>query len=222
MPSRSGQVRLLVLLALLCAAGVAVLALLFYGSDRFNDLDTRATAKLLAADGSGIEAVADAAADLANGGPLLLFTLILVGLGIHWRRPTHLIAGLAVVLLANVTTQGMKLVLSHPRVQSELGASYPVEIAYPSGHTTAAFSVGFALWLTAPPRRRRLAGLVGLVYGLLVGAGVVVAGWHYLSDVAGAVMVVGFWAALAMAALLAGGYEQAGTEGSGPRGASYS
>ncbi len=199
--------RRLILLALLCAAGVALLALLFYGSDRFNDLDTRATAKLLAGEGSRAESVGDAASDLANGGPLLLFTAILAGLGLYWRRPTHLLAGLAVVVLANVTTQAMKIVLSHPRVQGELGASYPIEIGYPSGHTTAAFSVGFALWLVSPPERRRLAALVGAGYGLLVGAGVVVAGWHYLSDVAGAIMVVGFWAALAMALLVSGGYE---------------
>ena len=204
--------RRLILFALLCAAGVALLALLFYGSDRFNDLDTRATAKLLAAEGSRAESVGDAASDLANGGPLLLFLTILVGLGLYWRRPAHLIAGIAVVVLANLTTQGMKIVLSHPRVQGELGASYPIEIGYPSGHTTAAFSVGFALWLVAPPERRRLAGLIGIGYGLLVGAGVVVAGWHYLSDVAGAIMVVGFWAALVMAALVSGGYEPAGSE----------
>ena len=222
MPS---TVRRLLLFALLCAAGVAVLALLFYGSDRFSDLDTRATAKLLATEGSRSESVADAASDLANGGPLLHFTLILVGLGLYWRRPAHLLAGLAVVVLANLTTQGMKLVLSHPRVQGEFGASYPIEIGYPSGHTTAAFSVGFALWLTAPPGRRLLAGLVGVGYGLVVGAGVVVAGWHYLSDVAGAIMVVGFWAALAMAALVSGGYEpspsapdrQAGGDAAQPR-----
>ncbi len=184
-----------------------MLALLFYGSDRFNDLDVRATAKLLATEGSRGEAVADAASDLANGGPLLLFTAILVGLGLYWRRPAQLFAGLFVVVLANVTTQLMKIVLSHPRVQGELGASYPIEIGYPSGHTTAAFSVGFALWLTAPPDRRLLAGLVGAAYGLLVGVGVVVAGWHYLSDVAGAIMVVGFWASLAMAALISTGHE---------------
>ncbi len=198
---------------MLCAAGVALLALMFYGSDRFNDFDARATAKLLAAEGSRTEAVADAASDLANGGPLLLLTAVLVGLGFHWRRPAHLTAGLAVIVLANATTQLMKVALSHPRLQGELGATYPIEIGYPSGHTTAAFSVGFALWLTAPPDRRRSAGLVGLAYGLLVGAGVVIAGWHYLSDVAGAIMVVGFWAALAMASLVSTGYESRGGRG---------
>jgi membrane-associated phospholipid phosphatase len=197
----------LILFAMLCAAGVALLALLFYGSDRFNDLDARATAKLLAAEGSGREGMADAAADLANGGPLLIFTTVLVGFGLYWRRPVHLLAGLGVVVLANSTTQLMKLALSHPRLQGELGATYPMEIGYPSGHTTAAFAAGFALWLTAPPDRRWLAGSIGLAYGMLVGAGVVVAGWHYLSDVTGAIMVVGFWSALAMAWLVSSGYE---------------
>lgn len=207
MPTRRELIRGLILLAVLCAAGVALLALLFYGSDRFNDLDTRATAKLLAAEGSRSESLAASASDLANGGPLLVFMLVLAGLAVLWRRSVHLLAGVAVVVLANLTTQGMKVVLSHPRVQGELGASYPIEIGYPSGHTTAAFSIGFALWVLAPPGRRMLAGTIGLIYGVGVGAGVVVAGWHYLSDVAGAIMVVGFWAALTMAALVSSGHE---------------
>jgi membrane-associated phospholipid phosphatase len=211
---KPGLSRRLIILALLCALGVAVLALLFYESTRFNDLDTRVTSRLLAESGTRAEAVADFASDLANGGPLLFFLTGLGALGLYWRRPVHLLAGFAVVVLANLTTQGMKIVLSHPRVQGELGASYPVEIGYPSGHTTAAFAIGFALWLVAPPGRRVAAGSIGLAYGIAVGIGVVVAGWHYISDVVGAVMVVGFWAALAMAALVTSGHEPPET---GPR-----
>lgn len=203
---RSLAVRLLIL-AGLCAAGVAVLGALFYLSDRFNDLDSRTTARLLAETGSGAESLADAAADAANVVPLLVLMAGVTGLGLYWRRPAWLAAGLAVFVAANLTTQLMKVVLSHPRVQGELGASYPVLIGYPSGHTTAAFSVGAALWLVAPPGRRTVAGLVGLAYGSLVGIGVIVAGWHFVSDVVGAVLVVGFWLALAVAALVATGFE---------------
>jgi membrane-associated phospholipid phosphatase len=97
----------------------------------------------------------------------------------------------------------MKLVLAHPDLQGALGATNPVEIDYPSGHTTAAFGLGFALWLTAPPDSRGWAGAAGLIFGAAVGIGVVVAGWHYVSDVFGAVMVVGFWASIALAGLVA-------------------
>ena len=199
---RRDLIRNLLVFALLCAVGVAGLGVLFYLSDRFNDLDTRATARLLADSGSGAESLADAASDAANGPALLVLMVVIAGLGLYWRRPAWLVAGVAVFVAANLTTQLMKLVLSHPRVQGELGASYPILIGYPSGHTTAAFSLGFGLWVVAPPGRRTVAGLIGLAYGTLVGAGVVVAGWHFISDVIGAVLVVGFWAALAMAALV--------------------
>lgn len=205
--SRRELITGLLAFAALCVAGVAVLGALFYLSDRFNSFDTRVTARMLAEPGTGAESLADAAADAANALPLLVLMMGVVGLGLYWRRPAWLVAGAAVFVAANLTTQLMKLALSHPRVQGELGASYPVLIGYPSGHTTAAFSVGVALWLVAPPGRRALVGLIGLAYGAAVGIGVVVAGWHFVSDVIGAVLVVGFWAALAIAALVAANLE---------------
>ena len=66
------------------------------------------------------------------------------------------------------------------------------------------------LWLVTPPKWRPWAAIAGTAYGLAVAAGVVVAGWHLVSDVLGAAMVVGFWACVAMAALI-----QAGLEGRG-------
>lgn len=194
-------VRRLLIGALLCAAGVALLALLFYGSDRFNDLDHRLTARLLAPEGSLRESAFHAAAELAEPVPLAVALAAVTVLGLIWRRPWHLLAAGGVVLAANVTTQVMKAVLAHPRLQGAFGATHHIDVGYPSGHTTAAFSAGFALWLVAPVRYRRRAGLIGVAYGCLVAAGVVVAGWHYVSDVLGAILVVGFWGMLALAAL---------------------
>ncbi len=200
-------VQRLIFIAFACAAGVALLGLLFYQSARFNHYDTTLTAHLLAPAGSLREEIAEFAADGGNSGPLALGLLATVVLGIAWRRPWQLGAGIAVFLFANFSTQMLKLVLSHPRLQGALGAGYPIEIGYPSGHTTGALSLGFALWLTAPPGWRGWAGLAGLAYGAAVGLGVIIAGWHFISDVIGAVLVVGFWAALALAALSAAGKE---------------
>jgi membrane-associated phospholipid phosphatase len=196
-------IKRLLLAAFASAAGVGLLGLLFYQSTRFNDLDVTLTTDLQAPAGSVLGSIAHFTSDGGGGGPLVIGLVVVVALGILWRRPWHLLAGIGVFFLANVTTQLMKLVLAHPELQGALGVTYPVEIDYPSGHTTAAFALGFALWLTAPPRWRGWAGAVGLSYGVAVGIGVVVAGWHYVSDVFGAVMVVGFWAALALAGLVA-------------------
>ena len=200
-------VKRLLLAAFAFAAGVGLLGLLFYESVRFNDFDVTLTARLLAPEDTLRGSIAHFTSDGGGGGPLLVGLLVITALGLLWRRPWHLLAGVGAFFLANITTQLMKLVLSHPELQGALGAGYPVEIDYPSGHTTAAFSLGFALWLTAPPRWRAWAGAIGLVYGTAVGIGVVVAGWHYVSDVFGAVMVVGFWASLTLAALVAAGLE---------------
>jgi membrane-associated phospholipid phosphatase len=197
----------LLVTALLCAGGTALLALLFYGSTRVRDFDARVTSHFLATPDSTLDALANFGAKCAEPAPLILIVFGLIALGVVWNRPWHLLAAGGVILGANLTTQVMKLLMSHPRLQGALGVSYPIEIHYPSGHTTAALSAGFGLWLVTPPRWRTWAALAGAVYGLAVASGVVVAGWHFISDVIGAALVVGFWACLALAALIQTGRE---------------
>ena len=203
------SVRNLLLAALACAGGTALLALLFYGSTRIASFDARVTSHLLATPDSRLDQIADFGAKLAEPAPLILICFGLIVLAVLWNRPWHLIAAGGVILAANVTTQVMKALMAHPRLQGALGVAYPIEIHYPSGHTTAALASGFGLWLITPPRWRTWAALVAAAYGLAVAAGVVIAGWHFISDVIGAALVVGFWACLALAALI-----QAGREGS--------
>jgi len=196
--------------AFLCALGTALLALLFYGSTRFSDFDARVTSHVLAIPDSGLDGLANFGADLAEPAPLILILFGLIALGLAWNRPWHLLAAAGVIAGANLSTQVMKLAMAHPRLQGALGVHYPIQIHYPSGHTTAALSAGFGLWLITPPKWRMWAALAGAAYGLAVAAGVIIAGWHFISDVLGAAMVVGFWACLATAALI-----QAGLAGSG-------
>lgn len=205
----------LVFLSLACAGGAALLALLFYGSSRIAGFDARVTAHLLADPETRIDGMGNFAAQLANPVPLILISFGLIVLGFAWNRPWHLIAAGGVMLGANVTTQVMKVLMAHPRLQGAVGVSYPIEIHYPSGHATAAIAAGFGLWLVTPPRWRGLAMIVGGSYAAVVSLGVLVAGWHFVSDVIGAVFVVGFWACLAMAALIQAGLERRVTPGPG-------
>lgn len=197
----------LLLTALLAAGGTALLALLFYGSTRIASFDARVTSHFLAEPYSRLDEIADFAARLAEPAPLVLIAFGLIALAIVWNRPWHLLAAGGVIIAANVTTQVMKALMAHPRLQGALGVSYPIEIHYPSGHTTAALSCGFGLWLVTPPRWRWYAALFGAAYGAVVAVGVVVAGWHFISDVIGAALVVAFWASLALAALIQAGRE---------------
>lgn len=200
----------LLLVALLCAGGTALLALLFYGSSRFSEFDAKVTSHFLADPDSKLDGLGNLAARLADPVPLILIVFGLIALAIAWNRPWHLVAAGVMMFGANLTTQVMKLLMAHPRVQGSLGVSYPIEIHYPSGHTTAALSAGFALWLIAPPRWRPVAAVLAVIYSFAVAGGVVIAGWHFISDVAGAAMVVGFWACLALAALRGFGLEGRG------------
>jgi len=202
------SVRNLLMLAVLCAGGTALLALLFYGSTRFSDFDARVTSHLLAPDGSGLERLGEFGAKCAEPAPLILICFGLIVLALAWNRPWHLLAAGVVMAGANLTTQVMKALMAHPRLQGALGVSYPIEIHYPSGHTTAALAAAFGLWLVTPPRWRSWALLLGAVYSLTVAAGVVIAGWHFISDVLGAAMVVGFWASVTLAALIQAGLER--------------
>ncbi len=206
-PARNKSIRRLLLAALACAAGTALLALLFYGSTRIASFDARVTARFLATPDSGLDRLADMAARLAEPAPLVLIVFGLIALAVVWNRPWHLLAAGFVIVAANVTTQVMKALMAHPRLQGALGVSYPIEIHYPSGHTTAALASGFGLWLITPPRWRVWAAVAGGAYALAVASGVVIAGWHFISDVLGAAMVVGFWACLSLAALIQAGKE---------------
>lgn len=198
----------LLAVAFLCAGGTALLALLFYGSTRFANFDVRVTSHFLAEPTSRLDGLGDLAARLAEPVPLVLIVFGLIAVAVAWNRPWHLVAAGGVMLAANLTTQVMKVLMAHPRVQGSLGVSYPIDIHYPSGHTTAAISAGFGLWLITPSKWRGWAAIAGTAYGLTVAAGVVIAGWHFISDVLGAVMVVGFWACLAMAVLIQSGLEK--------------
>jgi len=107
-----------------------------------------------------------------------------------------------VVAGANVTTQLLKVVLEHTRNKAwEHGFSMPWSTSFPSGHTTAAASIAVALLLVVPAGYRLLAVGVGAALTGVVGLAVVILGWHYPSDVLGALLVVAIWGLCAVAYL---------------------
>ncbi|MCD2193879.1 phosphatase PAP2 family protein [Actinomycetospora endophytica] len=110
-----------------------------------------------------------------------LALVVVAGIALVRRRPGAAVAGIALVLLTQVTTQGLKSVL--PRE----GAS---ENSLPSGHVTVITALVVATLLALPPVLRWVAGVAGLV--LVAGASVAVmaVGWHRPGDVLAAFGVV--------------------------------
>lgn len=146
--------------------------------------------------------VASAFVNLGDLGALLpmLAAVCLIGVGFGRRREAF--AAAVVVAGANVTTQVLKVVLEHTRNKAwEHGFSMPWSTSFPSGHTTAAASIAVALLLVVPAGYRLLAAGIGAAITGVVGLSVVILGWHYPSDVLGALLVVATWGLCAVAYL---------------------
>jgi membrane-associated phospholipid phosphatase len=131
-----------------------------------------------------------------------LTSAAMVGLGLAafaLARGGFRLAGAAVAMLAgaNLTSLALKGTLERPDLLG--GSAYATGNSFPSGTVTLAASIAFAAILVAPRRVRTLTAIGGATVTAVVGVSAIIAGWHRLADVVGAVLV-----ALAWASLLAG------------------
>jgi membrane-associated phospholipid phosphatase len=189
------------LACLACAGALVLLALLAFRVGPVVHLDARLLERLTAVPGSTRFDVATVFAHLADPLPMIVMLIAICGLAVHWDRRREALAAVAVVAGANVTTQVLKALLDHHRYQSFLGPDQPWSGAFPSGHATAAASIGVALFLVAPARLRPLAAVIGASFTALVSVSVVLLEWHYPSDVLGGLLIVAGWGFAAVAAL---------------------
>lgn len=124
------------------------------------------------------------------GNPLVLFGLlagVLVAGALRGRAHAAL-AGVAAAGGSVVAARVLKTVLSRPDLDV---AGSTTHNSFPSGHVTAAAAVVCAVLLVLPARARWWCAVPGVVVVGAVGAATMVAGWHRVSDVVGAVALVG-------------------------------
>lgn len=134
----------------------------------------------------------------------LLGAVIVIALIALVRLRRELALGAVVVLLgANGSSQVLKrFVLERPDLG--LYESTPSTLnSMPSGHSTVAFSVAVALVMVLPVRLRAAVAGFGVLYASVAAVATLSAGWHRPSDSLAAFFVVGFWASLVGAALIA-------------------
>jgi membrane-associated phospholipid phosphatase len=179
-----------------CLASALALALLAWAAFHpggFRHLDARLLAHLSADRFGQAGDLAGPAADL--GDPVPQVVLLVAGLVVAVRsgRREAALAGLVIVLGADLTTALLKQALAAPRLDPVLGWAQVSGNAFPSGHTTAAFAMAVAWILFVPPRWRRPVAAVGLILASLVALGVVVLRHHFPSDVLGGLLVVSAW-----------------------------
>jgi membrane-associated phospholipid phosphatase len=186
-----------------CLVGLATLASVAYGGGSFGRLDARVLNRL-----SGYEETsAGSAAELFMylGDPLPQLALLAVACLIALRRglPRRAIAAAVLVGGANLTTQVLKALLSHPRYQPLLGWRQVGPTAFPSGHSTAALSMALAYLLVVPRAWRPATAAIGGCLVLAVSCSMVVLHHHYPSDVLGGWLVAAGWFFAVLAVLRA-------------------
>lgn len=179
--------------AIACVFGLALVAALAYGSHSVQVLDAKALASFVAAPGSEGESAASAVRRLGNLPEMLGMLAIACAVGLACGRRRGVLAALIVVSGANLTTQMLKVLFSHPRVREILGADQLAWDGFPSGHVTAALSIAIAFAFVVPDRFRPLVAILGAWLVVGVAWAVLALDVHYPSDVIGAVFVAGAW-----------------------------
>lgn len=123
---------------------------------------------------------------------LVAICLVAATIGVVRRRADLAVAAAILVLGANASTQILKSRLDRPDLDG-----FAMPNSFPSGHTTAAASVAFALILVLPFAVRGTVALVGAAYVTIIAVATVWAEWHRPSDTVAALLVVLAWSALA-------------------------
>jgi membrane-associated phospholipid phosphatase len=119
-------------------------------------------------------------------------------------RPRVALLIVALLAVTSVSSQLLKDLLAHPRLQPVIDGGHVGASSLPSGHSTAAMALALAAVFAAPRRARPAAAVIGAAVALIVGFSVVSLGWHFPSDV-----LAGFLLATGWAVTLAAGLREA-------------
>lgn len=197
--ARAGSVVLpaawLILVAAAQAAALVAVWRFFVRTERGQRLDTIA----LAGNQIGrdeVDGVATAVLDAMSVAAIAVAVVVIAVIALARGRVLLTVAVTGFVAGATVTTQILKYGLHRPDfgVDPERASAGN---SFPSGHATVAMSVAIALVLVLPSRVRGVAALAGAAYAAVAGVATMTLGWHRPSDVIGAALVAGAWAAAA-------------------------
>lgn len=191
----AGHLFLPLLVAVVAAAGVAATYRLFVLSSLGQVIDTQALRNAQVGHERAVE-VMDRTLNGTSLAGLVLVCIAVALIGVVRRRADLAVGAAVVVIGANVTTRLLKVLLPRPDLD---GSAMPN--SFPSGHTTAAASVAFALVLVLPHAIRGMVSLLGATYVAVIAVATVWAEWHRPSDTIAALLIVLAWGAVVSAAL---------------------
>jgi membrane-associated phospholipid phosphatase len=149
------------------------------------------------------EGLANRIAHFADPGPFFAAGGALVIAALALRRVRDALAVAILLVGANFASQLLQSALAYDRPHDLIGGAPVGPEAFPSGHATVAMSLSFAAVLVAPRSLRPLAAAAGGVFTLGVSFALLVAGWHFPSDVVGGYLLAAFWCLLVLAGVQA-------------------
>jgi membrane-associated phospholipid phosphatase len=123
---------------------------------------------------------------------LVAVCLAAAAVGVLRKRVDLAIGAGLLVIGANASTQLLKTQLGRPDLDD-----FPAPNSFPSGHTSAAASVAFAMILVLPHAVRGTIALIGAGYVTVIAIATVWAEWHRPSDTVAALLIVLAWGSLA-------------------------
>ena len=189
-----------------CAGAVAVVYLVTVRTD-IGRLLGDAAFRGADSGGSGRSAAVASALDLVTVTTLLATMVVVATVAlIRMRRADGLVA-LGILVAANASSRLLKsYLLGRPDLGLDEWASSGGN-SLPSGHTTAAFSIGVALVVVAPRSWRAPISVGGLVFSSVIAVSTMLAGWHRAGDSLASFFLVGMWACVGGLVLLALGQD---------------
>jgi membrane-associated phospholipid phosphatase len=124
------------------------------------------------------------------------FCLALVLVAALRRRWRWVLIVPLTMLCSELSAQALKQLLAESRPVISAAANVG-DAAWPSGHSTAVMTVALLAVLVAPRRARPTVAVIAAAGVLAVGFGILVAGFHYPTDIFGGYLCAAIWVTLA-------------------------
>jgi membrane-associated phospholipid phosphatase len=159
-----------------------------------------------------VDALAHGLLGLLDPLPFTVAAAALITVALARRRPRVALAVALVLVLSPVSADLLKPLLAHPH--ASVDTIHVTQASWPSGHAAAALALVLCALLVAPEGLRPAVATIGGLFVVAIGISLLILAWHLPSDVLGGYLVAALWAALAVAALRAGGGRRASV---GPR-----
>lgn len=199
--SMAKSTRTLLGLAAACAVGFALVTVCAYGLVDGRWLDRVGLEGFIAMRGANLYDLTRNVVHLGDPAQVGLIGLALASIAIARGRSRVALVIVALLALTSISSQLLKELLSHPRLQPVIEGGHVDPSSLPSGHATAAMALALAAVFAAPRRARPAAAVVGAALALAVGFSVVALGWHFPSDVLAGYLLATGWALVLAAGL---------------------